>query len=187
MTQHTDMVKKDEQIANLTAVMKTCVCGQKPAPLFAFSSQVDYPTAYTYPAAYQRRALIPMSGYALSSITFDVIDISSRISTDDKYAGGVLAPNGHIYMVPHKADSIGDFDPSTNAFDVIDISSRISTGKKYIGGVLAPNGHIYMVPFMADSIGDFDFSTNVFHVIDISSRISTDNKYAGLGKHARID
>ena len=47
MTQHTDMVKKDEQIANLTAVMKTCVCGQKPAPLFAFSSQVDYPTAYT--------------------------------------------------------------------------------------------------------------------------------------------
>ena len=99
----------------------------------------------------------------------------------------MLAPNGHIYMVPFMADSIGDFDFSTNAFDIIDISSRISTDNKYIGGVLAPNGHIYMVPFMADSIGDFDFSTNVFHVIDISSRISTDNKYAGLGKHARID
>ena len=60
-----------------------------------------------------------------------IVDISSRISTDAKYIGGVLAPNGHIYMVPFHADNIGDFDPSTNAFDVIDISSRIST--KYNG------------------------------------------------------
>ena len=43
-----------------------------------------------------------------STNTFDVIDISSRIDIDYKYAGGVLAPNGHIYMVPYKADSIWD-------------------------------------------------------------------------------
>ena len=168
------MIVKDEQIANLTAGMKVVqhninnndaemfkqlnqttedinelkACACVPKLLFDLSSQVHYPTSYTYPAAYETRPLIPALRY------FDVIDISSRISIAWKYSGGVLAPNGHIYMVSYKADNIGDFVPSTNTFDVIDISSRISISWKYRGGVLAPNGHIYMVPSNADNIGD---------------------------------
>ena len=162
-----EVVKKDQQIANLTAdlegfrrnttkdirELKACVCVQKPAPLFALSSQVLYPTSYTYPEAHETRPLIPVPGYNPSKSQFDIIDISSHISINQKYSGGVLAPNGHIYMVPFLTDSIGDFDPSTNTFGVIDISSRISIDGKYNGGVLAPNGHIYMVPRNADSIG----------------------------------
>ena len=122
-----EVVKKDQQIANLTAdlegfrrtttkdirELKACVCVQKPAPLFALSSQVLYPTSYTYPEDYETRPLIPVPGYNPSKSQFDVIDISSRISIDRKYVGGVLAPNGHIYMVPYNADSIGDFSICT--------------------------------------------------------------------------
>jgi len=38
---------------------------------------------------------------------FSTISISSVISQEHKYAGGVLAPNGHIYMVPYNAPNIG--------------------------------------------------------------------------------
>jgi hypothetical protein len=70
---------------------------------------------------------------------FSVVSISGVISHDSKYAGGVLAPNGHIYMVPCNADSIGDFDPATGSFSALDISGVISHGHKYRTGVLAPN------------------------------------------------
>ena len=49
----------------------------------------------------------------------------------------MLAPNGKIYMVPYKADSVGVLDPSYGSFTVIDISSVISTDGKYYEGVLA--------------------------------------------------
>ncbi len=96
----------------------------------------------------------------------EVNDISSVIVLP--YCGGVLAPNGLIYFIPHNADNIGVFNPSTRAFSVIDISSVIAHDAKYVGGVLAPNGHIYFVPYTADSIGDFDPSTGGFSVISIS-------------------
>lgn len=111
---------------------------------------------------------------------FAAVDISSVISSSShKYVGAVLAPNGHIYMVPFMANSIGDFDPSTVVFSEIDISGVIVQGHKYAGGVLAANGHIYMVPHHADSVGDFDPSTGAFSTIDISNFISYDAKYVG--------
>ena len=61
--------------------------------------------------------MIPVPGYNPSKTAFAVIDISSSIVHSSKYSDGVLAPNGHIYMVPIGVDSIGDFDPSTNAFE----------------------------------------------------------------------
>ena len=79
----------------------------------------------------------PVSG------TFSVIDISSTISSDNKYRGGVLGPNGMIYCIPHVANSIGVFDPSTKIFSTIDVSAIIGTGSsKYGGGVVAGNGKI---------------------------------------------
>ena len=72
----------------------------------------------------------------------------------------MLAVNGHIYMVPSTADSIGDFDPATGAFSTISIrgSVVISQEYKYAGGVLALNGHMYTVPYRADSIGKLHLS-----------------------------
>ena len=86
----------------------------------------------------------------------------------------MLAPNGKIYMVPYKADSVGVLDPSSGSFTVIDISSVISSDNKYVEGVLAPNGKIYMVPYKADGVGVLDPSSGSFTVIDISSVISSD-------------
>jgi streptogramin lyase len=85
--------------------------------------------------------------------SFAVIDISSIITQDSKYAGAVLSPNGLIYFVPYFADNIGVFNPSTRIFSVIDISPVISHDYKYYGGVLGHNGRIYLIPDNADSIG----------------------------------
>ena len=81
------------------------------------------------------------------------IDISQHATTffqlgagSNKYAGGVLAPNGHIYLVPFNAKGILDFDPASGNSSMIDISGTGSDTSKYIQGVLAPNGHIYMCP-----------------------------------------
>ena len=39
--------------------------------------------------------------------SFTTINIVSTISSDWKYAGGVLGPNGLIYFAPQNADNIG--------------------------------------------------------------------------------
>ena len=95
-----------------------------------------------------------------STKTFTTIDISSTVSGDSKYYGGVLAPNGKIYFVPTRADNIGELDPSTKIFNTIDISGTISSDWKYFGGVLAPNGKIYFVPNHADNIGELDIGNH---------------------------
>ena len=40
--------------------------------------------------------------------TFSTIDISATISSESKYAGGVLGPNGKIYFVPYFANKVGE-------------------------------------------------------------------------------
>jgi streptogramin lyase len=137
---------------------------------------VQFPISYTYEAASAARILTPVAGYSSVWRTLANLDIPQTSS--NKYLGGVLAPNGHIYMVPYNADNIGDFDPSTG-FSNVDISGVISYDGKYRGGVLAPNGHIYIVPCNADNIDDFDPSTGAFSVIDISSVITHSYKYIG--------
>jgi hypothetical protein len=42
-----------------------------------------------------------------SSSSFSTLDISSSISSDGKYWGGVLGPDGLIYFVPDNANNIG--------------------------------------------------------------------------------
>ena len=143
--------------------------------LFALTSSVRYVSSYTYEAAYEARSLTPVAGYAVGTSVFSALVIPQTLA--GKYAGGVLAPNGHVYMVPYNANNIGDFDPATDAFSVVSISGVISHGSKYAGGVLAPNGHIYMVPDNADSIGDFDPATGSFSALDISGVISHGHKY----------
>ena len=145
--------------------------------LFALTSSVRYVSSYTYEAAYEARSLTPVAGYAVGTSVFSALVIPQTLA--GKYAGGVLAPNGHVYMVPWNANNIGDFDPATDAFSVVSISGVISHGSKYAGGVLAPNGHIYMVPCNADGIGDFNPATGVFKVIGFSSVISHAVKYYG--------
>ena len=62
-----------------------------------------------------------------------------------------------IYCIPHAANNIGVFDPSTKIFSTIDISGITSGFNfKYTGGVVAGNGRIYLVPRDVNNIGELD-------------------------------
>ena len=162
-----------------------CKCFREPAPFFN-ASHVLFPSSFAYPATYSIRSLAPVPGYASGSTSFTGIDISSVISSDNKYWGGVLHNNGKIYFVPLYSDNIGEFDPVTRTFSVIDISSTNSGPHQYCGGVLAHTGMIYFIPNNADNI--VEFNPRTFSAIDISSTISSDDKYLGgvLGPNGMI-
>ena len=68
---------------------------------------VRYPSSYSYSGEFATRSLTPVPGYAAGSSTFTAVDITTTISFDGKYRGGVLGPNGLIYFVPVNADNIG--------------------------------------------------------------------------------
>ena len=74
---------------------------------FFDASVVRYPSSYTYPTTYETRSLTAVAGYEHGTSMFTTMDISSTISSDGKYAGGVLGPNGLIYFVPSHANNIG--------------------------------------------------------------------------------
>jgi streptogramin lyase len=148
-------------------------------PLFFNASVVRYPSSYSYPWTYATRSLTPVPGYAAGSSTFTTIDISNTISSDRKYEGGVVGPNGLIYFVPSKSNNIGVLNPSSSSFTTIDISNTISWDWKYAGGVLGPNGLIYFVPRNANNIGVLNPSSSSFTTIDISNTISSGDKYEG--------
>jgi len=71
------------------------------------------------------------AGLCAGSSTFTGTDIASTISSDGKYFGGVLGPNGLIYFVPYNADNIGVLNPSSSSFTTINIASTISSDGKY--------------------------------------------------------
>jgi hypothetical protein len=79
---------------------------------------------------------------------------------DNKYAGGVLAPNGKIYMAPLGANRVLIIDPTTNSIDTTSIAGFSTGGNKWNIPVLAPNGKIYCPPYSATSVLIIDPVTN---------------------------
>ena len=132
------------------------LCSGSSCPFF-IDSVVRYPSSYTYPATYETRSLTPVTDYADGTSMFTPLDISATISLDYKYEGGVLGPNGLIYLVPLNADNVGVLNPSTRNFTSINgIYGDNGDWWKYEGGVLGPNGLIYFVPLNADHIGTLE-------------------------------
>jgi hypothetical protein len=74
----------------------------------------------------------------------------------NKWCGGVLAPNGKIYGIPHSNASqnisILTIDTLTNTASASDRGIDFSDNIKWIGGVLAPNGKIYGIPHNSTDI-----------------------------------
>ena len=66
-----------------------------------------------------------------------------------KWVGGVLAPNGKIYGIPHDSGTVLVIDPITNTVDTFGV---LPGGSKWVGGVLAPNGKIYGIPFNSGTV-----------------------------------
>ena len=74
------------------------------------------------------------------------IESITGLTGDNKWFGGVLAPNGKIYCVPRSSTSVLIIDPETNTAETTSITGLTGNAKWY-GGVLAPNGKIYCVPY----------------------------------------
>ena len=71
-----------------------------------------------------------------------------------KWAGGVLAPNGKIYGIPHNSSSVLEIDPVSR---IAKTFGSYTGSTNWIGGILAPNGNIYGIPHNATSVLEMDF------------------------------
>ena len=114
-----------------------------------------------------------MSIIAASRLRVTDIRLFGSISGVNKYAGGVLAPNGKIYCIPADAEQVLEIDPSNNTTNLF---GSISGSAKYAGGVLAPNGKIYCIPFNSNQVLEIDPSNNTTNLF---GNISGSAKYTG--------
>ena len=64
----------------------------------------------------------------------------------DKWAGGVLAPNGRIYGMPWRSSTVLEFDPTTKALSLMGQSIG-SANFSWAGGARAKSGRIIAVPY----------------------------------------
>ena len=112
------------------------------------------------------------------------IDISSLISSDAKYAGAILAPNGCIYFIPYTADRVMRLDPETGTAELIgDTLTATNAGyasNKYWGGVLGPDGIIYCIPYYAKYVMKIDPTTDS---VDFMSTNIKNSTYANTTTH----
>lgn len=77
---------------------------------------------------------------------------------NNKTLGGVLAPNGNIYLIPNQFATVFKIDTTADT-----VTSLGSAGGRWSGGVLAPNGKIYCPPYYTTtSILEIDPSTDTF-------------------------
>jgi streptogramin lyase len=90
----------------------------------------------------------------LTENTVDLSGFSYFDSTSGKFAGGVLAPNGNIYCIPHNADYVAIINPVKKTVDTTSIRNVIggTTGAKWYGGVVTSNGNIYCIPYNSSNI-----------------------------------
>ena len=79
---------------------------------------------------------------------------------DNAFAGGVLAPNGNVILVPVNSDYVGIYDPDTDTYS--SGATHSEGNSAFIGGVLAPNGNVIFVPYNSDYIGIYDPDTDTY-------------------------
>ena len=70
--------------------------------------------------------------------SFELVDISGMISSDNKFSGAAVVGDGRMVFAPLSADGVGVFDPTDDSFTLVDISATISSGSKFYGAAAAP-------------------------------------------------
>lgn len=111
--------------------------------------------------------------------TADTTTIAGLSSDTHKWVGGVLAPNGNIYGIPHSSTSVLIINPASNTADTTTIAG-LSGSLKWWGGVLAPNGKIYGIPSDSGSVLIVDPSTNTTNTTMIAGLGGTQYKWGGV-------
>jgi len=107
-----------------------------------------------------------------SSATFTNTAVTTTTSPINYWAGGVLAPNGKVYMAPNNFSSVLVYDPKTKVIEYVNIS-QFGNGTQALrtgGGVVAKNGKLYMLPDFATTavnnivVLDTNDHTNVYDI-----------------------
>jgi hypothetical protein len=93
------------------------------------------------------------AGQAIPS--FELVDISAKISSDDKFTGAAVVGDGRVVFAPRNADGVGVFDPTDDSFTLVDISATISSDNKFSVAAVAGDGRVVFVPYFADGVGVF--------------------------------
>ena len=110
---------------------------------------------------------------SLQQGAIDRIQLFGSLSGTNKWVGGVLAPNGKIYGIPHNSTSVLEIDPTTNTVSTF---GSLTGAGKWEGGVLGPNGKIYGIPRGSTSILEIDPTTNTTAIF---GSLSGANKWVG--------
>jgi hypothetical protein len=96
-------------------------------------------------------ASLNLSGDPTSAI--DGVTTFGDLAGTIKWYGGVLAPNGKIYAIPHNSTQVLEIDPVAQTVNTF--GNLVGTGK-WVGGVLAPNGKIFGIPANSTQILEID-------------------------------
>ena len=104
---------------------------------------------------------------------------ASFVNDKAAYEGGVLHPNGKIYMIPYDATLMATIDPVTDTVDFpITISSSYQVAA-YLGGCVTPNGKIVPFNYFSSLVRIIDPANNTVKVIGTIGVDTTDNTLAG--------
>jgi alpha-tubulin suppressor-like RCC1 family protein len=75
-----------------------------------------------------------------------------NFTSDAKWQGGVLGPDGKIYGIPWNVEDILIIDPEADSATLSNMGADLTSNFKWSGGVLGPDGKIYGIPFSAQDI-----------------------------------
>jgi outer membrane protein assembly factor BamB len=82
--------------------------------------------------------------------------LTSPLLAGGNYFGGVLAPDGCLYLIPHQATHFIRIDPKK---DEVTAFGEATGDIAYWGGVVGQNGRIYAIPAAADHVVEIDPAT----------------------------
>ena len=78
--------------------------------------------------------------------------MGATLTDTEKWAGGVLGPDGKIYGIPRSATDILIIDPVAGTATRSAMGATLTDTFKWYGGVLGPDGKIYGIPWDATDI-----------------------------------
>jgi hypothetical protein len=78
------------------------------------------------------------------------------------FVGGVLLPDGRVFMVPQNSTNFGLFNPTTNTYTAV---AGAPGSTAFFGGVLLPDGRVFMVPQSSTNFGFFNPTTNTYSTV----------------------
>lgn len=133
-----------------------------------YYSEVSHPSRWSQVQAEMQRQAIKGNYGAPSAATFGTAPGTAA------YVGGVLAPNGKIYAIPHNATVFAVIDPNTNTVSTFGTAPGSTA---WAGGVLAPNGRIYGIPFSSTTVVEIDPVTNT--TVTFGALSAAGNKWSG--------